>query len=144
MMGDAIYYPTIDIYNSDWLKSALLYYDSIRTIAPSSVREPYSNQDTKILSKEGYLQPLRCELHSGLLDKLGERVVKLIDGSNSEDNLNIYSQVGIDPVHLKRIETDFCEKISAILSSSREIICRAKVFDYASWTRAHETREILS
>lgn len=33
----ALYYPTIDITNEQWLKTAILYWDEISTIVPSSI-----------------------------------------------------------------------------------------------------------
>ena len=34
MFSRALYYPTIDIKNGRWLKSAALFWDSIETIVP--------------------------------------------------------------------------------------------------------------
>lgn len=33
----ALYYPTIDILNEDWLKTAVLFWDEINTIVPESM-----------------------------------------------------------------------------------------------------------
>ena len=33
----ALYYPTIDISNEAWLKTAILYWDEINTIVPLSL-----------------------------------------------------------------------------------------------------------
>lgn len=79
MLGSALYYPHIDIDDPQWLRSAVLYWDEIKTIAPSAVRKPYKNKDTRILWKEGFLEPLRCDLNSEVLDTLGRRVVSLMD-----------------------------------------------------------------
>lgn len=78
MFGSGLYYPHIDIENPDWLRSAVLFWDELQTIAPRAVRTPYKNKDTKILWKEGFLEPLRCDLHPELLDTLGRRVVALM------------------------------------------------------------------
>lgn len=37
----ALYYPFIDIQNSDWLKTAVLFWDCISTIVPESHQHPY-------------------------------------------------------------------------------------------------------
>lgn len=79
MLGSALYYPHIDIDDRQWLRSAVLYWDEIKTIAPSALRRPYKNKDTNILWKEGFLEPLRCDLNSEILDTLGRRVVSLMD-----------------------------------------------------------------
>lgn len=79
MLGTALYYPHIDIDDPTWLRSAILFWDSLQTIAPRSVRNPYRNKDTEILWREGFLEPLRCDLHPDLLDTLGRRVIALMD-----------------------------------------------------------------
>lgn len=79
MLGSALYYPHIDIHDPSWLRSAVLYWDEIKTIAPRAVRSPFQTEDTKVLWKEGYLEPLRCDLHPELLDTLGKRVVSLME-----------------------------------------------------------------
>lgn len=54
----ALYYPSIDIHNERWLKTAILYWDEINTIVPSSIRNPYNTHTTKFLEDEGILKPL--------------------------------------------------------------------------------------
>jgi len=54
----ALYYPNIDIENSDWLKTAVLFWDSISTIVPESMRSPYQYRDTEYLADIGFLQPI--------------------------------------------------------------------------------------
>lgn len=78
MLGTALYYPHIDIQDASWLRSAVLFWDEIQTIVPTSIRKPYESKDTKICEQEGYLRPLRCDLHQDLLEDLGRRVFKLI------------------------------------------------------------------
>jgi len=56
--SNALYYPTIDIQNTDWLKTAVLFWDSISTIVPESIRNPYREYDTQYLADSGLLHPL--------------------------------------------------------------------------------------
>jgi hypothetical protein len=79
MLGAAIYYPHIDIHDPTWIRSAILFWDSLQTIAPRAVKSPYRNRDTIILWREGFLEPFRCDLHPELLDSLGRRVIALMD-----------------------------------------------------------------
>ena len=79
MLGSALYYPHIDIADQNWLRTAVLFWDEIKTIAPRAVKSPFQTKDTNVLWKEGYLEPLRCDLHPDLLDTLGKRVVSLMD-----------------------------------------------------------------
>lgn len=78
-VGFVLYYPHIDIHDSTWLRSAVLFWDEIKTIAPRAISQPYQNTDTNILWREGFIEPLRCDLHPDLLDVLGKRVVGLMD-----------------------------------------------------------------
>lgn len=54
----ALFYPTIDINNEDWLKNAVLFWDEINTIVPSSITDPYQENTTQYLSDEGILKPM--------------------------------------------------------------------------------------
>lgn len=56
--SNALYYPTIDIEDSDWLKTAILFWDSISTIVPESIAHPYNQPDTQYLYDIGFLRPL--------------------------------------------------------------------------------------
>lgn len=83
MLGSALYYPHIDIRDPQWLRSAILFWDALQTIVPRSIKDPYKEKDTRILWREGFLEPLRCDLHPELLDTLGRRVVGLMDRDRS-------------------------------------------------------------
>ena len=54
----ALFYPTIDIRNEDWLKNAVLFWDEINTIVPSSIANPYQENTTQYLSDEGILKAM--------------------------------------------------------------------------------------
>jgi hypothetical protein len=69
----------IDICDANWLRAAVLFWCEIQTIAPTSIRSPYREDDTKICEQEGYLRPLRCDLHQDVLEALGKRVLKLME-----------------------------------------------------------------
>lgn len=56
--SNALYYPNIDIQNIDWLKTSILFWDSISTIVPESLKEPYKQRDTQYLADIGFLRPL--------------------------------------------------------------------------------------
>ena len=63
-MAQALYYPWIDIRDEAWLKTAVLYWDSVRTIVPESIDQPYSTDSARALCNAGFLVPLR--VHSGM------------------------------------------------------------------------------
>jgi len=97
MLGSALYYPHIDITDPKWLRSAVLFWDEIKTIAPRAIKNPYRGEDTKILWQEGFLEPLRCDLHPELLNTLGKRVVGLMDRSFFRHDLEVNANRNDDP-----------------------------------------------
>lgn len=73
--SSALYYPYIDIKDERWLRSAALFWDSIRTIVPVSHRDPYSNDFARILCDEGVLEPVRVSSDMEEVEELTERVL---------------------------------------------------------------------
>lgn len=82
MLGTALYYPHIDIRETGWLRSAMLFWDEIQTIVPTAIGEPYQEPDTRLCAEEGYMRPLHCDLHEEVLSDLGLRVIRLMEQSN--------------------------------------------------------------
>jgi hypothetical protein len=105
MLGSALYYPHIDIHDPKWLRSAILFWDEIKTIAPKSIKVPYKHEDTRICWQEGFLEPLRCDLHPELLDTLGKRVIGLMDDVSFQRNL-ASSSIHNDPNSMTLIHAD--------------------------------------
>lgn len=60
-MAEALFYPWIDIRDEAWLKTALLYWDRVRTIVPVPIEHPYSTETGRALRNEGFLLPERVE-----------------------------------------------------------------------------------
>ena len=81
----ALYYPTIDIKNWDWAKSATLFWDTIQTIVPISMNEPYTNKVTKAMYDEGVLVPLNVSPDMGLISELAEDVQKFLQTNEGFD-----------------------------------------------------------
>lgn len=77
--GTALYYPFIDINDPRWLRTAILFWDEIRTIVPTAIEDPYVNPETRLLQDEGLLAPLACDLRGELLEELGRRVLKYVE-----------------------------------------------------------------
>jgi len=97
--------PHIDIHDSRWLRSAVLFWDEIKTIAPRAIVQPYQNVDTNILWREGFIEPLRCDLHPDLLDVLGKRVVGLMDSGFFRRDLGA-DRMGNDPNRVALMHAD--------------------------------------
>ena len=66
----ALFYPTIDIKNEDWLKNAVLFWDEINTIVPSSMQQPYQEQTTQFLAREGILVSIFVDSDQQLIEDL--------------------------------------------------------------------------
>ncbi len=63
-MAQGLFYPWIDVRDEAWLKTSLLYWDSVRTIVPESIANPYSTETGRALQEADFLVPLR--VHSGM------------------------------------------------------------------------------
>lgn len=61
----ALYYPWIEVRNERWLKTSILYWDKIRTIAPANLLRTYENDISRQLEDEGFLQPLYVDADFG-------------------------------------------------------------------------------
>lgn len=73
----ALYYPTIDINDETWLKSAYLIWDGIRTIVPQSLDgRAYHNHTSQFLEEEGYLQPILVNPSESVVKNLVSKVKK--------------------------------------------------------------------
>lgn len=66
----ALYYPTIDITNEDWLKTAVLFWDEIYTIVPTSISNPYQANTTQYLSDNGILRPMKVNPEIDFIEDL--------------------------------------------------------------------------
>lgn len=66
----ALFYPTIDIRNEEWLKNAILFWDEINTIVPSSIAHPYQENFTQYLADEGILKPIPVNPENVFIDDL--------------------------------------------------------------------------
>lgn len=84
MFERALYYPTIDIQNEAWLKSAALFWDRIETIVPESEERPYRRRSTRLLQDEGILFAHRVNPYSEEVIGLEEDVVKYINTSEGK------------------------------------------------------------
>ena len=77
--SNALYYPTIDIRNTDWLKTAVLFWDSISTIVPESLSSPYEQRDTQYLHDIGFLRPLYVNPDDNSVIGIEEDILALLN-----------------------------------------------------------------
>lgn len=102
----ALYYPTIDIPEEGWLKSAILYWDEIQTIVPSSVQSPYGNRTTQTLSDNGLLKPFRVTPDMRLVEELSETVVKYLNEA-SNFLISPNADENITRIHMEKLPREF-------------------------------------
>jgi Family of unknown function (DUF6236) len=86
-MSQALFYPWIDIRDEAWLKTALLYWDTVRTIVPESINAPYSTNTGRALEEAKFLVPLR--VHSGMdeIEELSEDVLSYLSTAEGAELL---------------------------------------------------------
>src|SRR5690554_6211974 len=88
----ALYYPTIDIENENWLKTAVLFVDEISTIVPESIKDPYQNNSTLYLSDIGFLKPIIINPDSPIVRSIEHMTVNHIH--TNEANILLKSRYG--------------------------------------------------
>lgn len=77
----ALYYPYIRIQNEAWLKTALLYWDTIQTIVPESIDSPYSGDVSREFADSGLLRPLKVSPRRGEIQDLSGDVLNYLNSS---------------------------------------------------------------
>ena len=83
--SNALYYPTIDIQNTDWLKTAVLFWDSISTIVPASVEKPYCEYETEYLADIDFLRPLIVKSDDKSIVAIEEDIIEMMHSEKVAD-----------------------------------------------------------
>lgn len=73
--SSVLYYPTIDIRNENWLRTASLFWESIRTIVPDGFANPYSMRFAQELHDEGILDPIAVNSDMEEIEALSDDVL---------------------------------------------------------------------
>lgn len=85
----ALFYPTIDIKNEDWLKTAILFWDEINTIVPASINNPYQERATQYLHDIGLLNPIEVNPE---LEYIEELTVDTMNYLNTNEGFQLLTQ----------------------------------------------------
>lgn len=85
----ALYYPWIDIDNSEWLKTAILYWDRISTIVPFGMECPYQNAETITLQMENVLVPYFINPDSQCVQRAGKTFQTYLDSEEVQTFLTV-------------------------------------------------------
>lgn len=130
----ALYYPTIDIKNEGWLKSAILLWDHISTIVPDHELKPYKNDWSRVLNDAGLLIPHRVNPYSVNYPNLERAVREYLDSPSGKrsfkrrvnsisDNNRIYSiQDGLRSEKMREEYGDFCISVDKFGKGLKDVI----------------------
>jgi hypothetical protein len=95
----ALYYPTIDIRNEEWLKSAVLFWDEINTIVPESIGNPYQENTTQYLAGEGILKSISVNPDIEIIENLTADTINYL---NTNEGFQLLTQNNSRQVTLHR------------------------------------------
>lgn len=98
----ALYYPAIDISNEQWLKNAMLFWDTIQTIVPSSLEKPYNNYTTKAFEDEGLLLPYYVNSGMPEIESISDDVINYLDSPEALAIFNDHYTKG-DYIHPEKL-----------------------------------------
>lgn len=98
----ALFYPTIDISNEDWLKTAILFWDEINTIVPASINSPYQQRTTQYLHDEGILRPFIVNPDFDFIEELTEETLNYLNTNEGFQLLTDGNRYGLHRDKLPR------------------------------------------
>jgi len=101
----ALFYPTIDIRDEEWLKNAVLFWDEINTIVPSSINNPYQENTTQYLSDEGILKPMPVSPDIDFIEDLTSDTLNYLN-TNEGFQLLTQGQGGNYVIHRDKLPRD--------------------------------------
>ncbi len=101
----ALYYPTIDIKNENWLKTAVLFWDEINTIVPSSFENPYRERATQYLSDEGIINPIAVNPDYEFIEELTSDTIYYLN-TNEGFQLLTQQRGGYTTIHHDKLPRD--------------------------------------
>lgn len=127
----ALYYPTIDIEDDEWLKNAVLFWDEIDTIVPESMQNPYQNVESKFLFDEGILKPIYLSSEDTMLGKVEQQIFKF---SEQEDSL-AFLQKETDDNTYGDLRADFILHRDKLPISVLHYLCDKKLIDADGWAK---------
>jgi len=90
----SLYYPHIEIPDEKWLKTAILYWDTMQTIVPESIENPYTTDLTQKLYDSEVLVPLRVNSHMPSIMGLEDEVIEFMSSPEGAEILTGVSSSG--------------------------------------------------
>lgn len=111
-LSSALYYPYIDIANGEWLKSAILYWDALRTIVPRDYDHPYRSATSRRLADEGILRPCPVGSSDALVDGLTQDVMRYLDAPEGVAVLGGTGDRRLSPMHPSKLPEEVRRLVS--------------------------------
>ncbi|WP_435274899.1 DUF6236 family protein [Psychrobium sp. nBUS_13] len=85
IFSKSLYYPHIEIPDEKWLKTAALYWDTMQTIVPESIEDPYQTDIAKKLYDAEILIPLRVSSHMPVIMDLESDVIDFLSSQEGAE-----------------------------------------------------------
>ena len=101
--SQALYYPWIDIRDEAWLRTSLLYWDTVRTIVPESIETPYSSETACALQEAGFLLPLRVHSSMEEIERLTGDALTYLTSSEGAELLVAGAERRRHHIHLEKL-----------------------------------------
>jgi hypothetical protein len=102
----ALFYPSIDIHNEDWLKTAILFWDEISTIVPASIDSPYQERATQYLRDEGLLSPIVVNPGHRFIEELAEDTINYL---NTNEGFQLLTQGNEYVIHRDKLPREIIQ-----------------------------------
>src|SRR5947199_10558265 len=83
----ALYYPRIEVPNEGWLKTAMLYWDEVKTIVPASMPDPYTGSTSQELFHARVLTPLHVHPQLDCVERLAEKGLDYLGSTEADGGL---------------------------------------------------------
>jgi len=106
-MAEALYYPLIDIRDETFLKTSLLYWDSVRTIVPEAIDSPYSTDTGRELQDANFLTPLRVHPDMEEIEELTDDVLSYLRSAEGADFLLSQGTGRNHFIHINKLPYEF-------------------------------------
>ncbi|NUQ77566.1 MAG: hypothetical protein HUU21_28850 [Polyangiaceae bacterium] len=98
-----LYYPWIDVRDDAWLKTALLYWDTLHTIVPESIDEPYSSDVGRALRDFQFLVPLRVHPHMHEVQALAAEALDYLNTREGAELLLLDGRQQVQTIHAEKL-----------------------------------------
>ena len=98
-----LYYPWIQIRDERWLATAVLYWETLRTIVPRGMPRPYRNKTSRELFDAGVLLPISVHSNDNEISGLADEVIAYLNSDAGAEML-VYRNAGRqDEIHVSKL-----------------------------------------